>query len=438
MKMKKLLGVMLVVLLALTMVLSACDKPASGPETPETTKPSGGGDVPPSDEEPVRIGLFTSMTGSNAPSGAYDVKGAEVAIKHINEDGGVLGRKVELVLMDSTSESNQSALILERELSTRKVAAIVGNNTSSICLTQLPVLEKHKVAALTGAANIDVTSKGYTYIFRPSATGQMITQNNVDVITYLAKVSGKPLDEYNVGIVYENSPYGKDCAEGYADACEEAGLKIVVSETYPVGALTDASPIISKLKNNKVDLVFCVSAPVEAKLITSTMKTMEYAPLLVGGGTGFIWPTILAELGEEVNGTIAASAWNYDVKSFYDIEGYERVVNDFEEMHGEYMSEQCGQVYSFMRMIVEAIENAGTDDSEAVRNEIAKLTSDNSKWFNMVAPGSPGMKFREDGQSEPITPLIIQWQDNRPRTIWPRELSLVPIVDIAGNPIKED
>jgi len=443
--MKKTLKV-LALMLVLCLMFTACAAPkADAPAADAPAADAPAADAPAKEDAPaaegdsdtIKIGMFSCLTGNNAASGAYDVKGAELAEKHVNEAGGVLGKKVELVVMDSTSDTNQSALILERELAARDLTAMIGNNSSMICLTELPVIEKYEVPTLTGAVNMDITAKGYKYIFRPACTGPQIGEQNVELIKYLCEKSGKDIKDYNVGIVYENSAYGKDTAAEYEAQCIEAGLDIKVNETYPAGAFTDASPIVTKLKNAEVDLVLSVSMAPDAKLIINTMTSMNYAPLIVGGGSGYIWPTLYEEMGSDVNGIISAAAWNYDSTNCYQVEGYEDIVKEFEETYGEFMSEQCGEVYAMFRMIVQAIEAAGSADGAAVRDEIAKLTTDNCQWFRMMQPGADGQVFLENGQQDPACPVIVQWQDDKPRTIWPREISQVKILDISGNPINE-
>jgi branched-chain amino acid transport system substrate-binding protein len=397
--------------------------------TSASTSQSASGDT-------IKIGLFSCLTGNNAAGGAFDLKGAKQAVKNINEAGGLLGgRQVELVPIDSTSDSNQSALILERELASRKLTAMVGNAASYICLTELPVIEKYKVPAITCAVNIGITSKGYKYIFRGGPTGAMMSHDSVALLTYLVEKSGKDLKNYKVGIVYENSAYGKDTAAGYAADCKTAGLNVVANETYPAGAFTDASPIVTKLKSLNVDLVMSVSYAQDAKLIINTMKSMEYAPLLMGGGSGFIWPSLLEEMGEDVNGIISASCWNFDSTNSSQVSEFANIVKEFEDTNKEFMSEQSGAMYTYIRMIGDAIEHAGTDDSEKVRDAIAALTSDNCKWFNLIQPGK-GNAFDATGQMTPASSVIIQWQDSKPRTIWPREVASVKIIDLNGDAIE--
>jgi ABC-type branched-subunit amino acid transport system substrate-binding protein len=103
-----------------------------------------------------------------------------------------------------------------------------------------------------------------------------------------------------------------DTAAGYKEYCSQAGLNVIVEESYPAATLTDASTIVTKLKQAGVDLVMAVSLTEDAKLIINTMKAMNYAPVLFGGGEGFIWPPLEAELGDSVNGIISAAVWNLD------------------------------------------------------------------------------------------------------------------------------
>lgn len=388
-------------------------------------------------KEPVKIALFDGITGAHAPGVKLGVNGAKLAVKHVNEAGGVLGgREIELVLVDSTDDTTRAPLILEDALSSQKISGVVGSNASSLALTQLPVLEKYKVPALLGSVNVKITSSGYSFIFRPGCIGDQMGKVNVELLQYLAEKSGKPVEDFKVGIVYEDSAYGADTAAGYKTHCENAGLPVVVEESYPALKLTDASPIVTKLKNADVQVVMAACLTGDAKLLVNTMKSMQYQPMLFGGGSGFIWPPLYDELGENVNGIISSSCWNWDQTNNYKIEEWEDICKEYEETYGEFPAEHAGEMYAFVRIFADAIDKADSDDPIAIRDILRTLSVDNCKWMVLIPEGNVKID-PETGQGIGSNAVMIQWQDNVPKTIWPREISSVDIIGITGNVFEE-
>jgi branched-chain amino acid transport system substrate-binding protein len=423
--MKRLIA-LLVVLALILLVVVGCDKKQNGTDTDST------GGTTPLSGDPVRIMVFTSLTGVNAAGGKMDSQAAKLAAKHVNEEGGVLGgRPLELTIVDATSETTQAPLVFENALSSAKYTGVIGSNTSSITLTQLPILEKYQVPAIVGSVNAKITDSGYKFIIRPGCIGDQMAKVNVELLLYLAEKSGKDVKDYKVGIVYENSAYGMDTAAGYKDYCNEAGLQVAVEESYPAKAFTDASPIVTKMKQAGVDLVMAVSLAEDAKLLINTMKSLQYTPLLFGGGEGFIWPTLYEEMGDDVNGIISSAVWNWDQKNNYKIENWDEICEEYKEMFNErFLAEQGGEMYGFIRMFAEAIDKAGTDDPIAVRDELLKFNVDNSKWLTLTPEGNVRIN-PENGQGIGSNAVLVQWQDGIPRTVWPLSIAAASVIEIG-------
>lgn len=423
--------------------LTACggneESTADSAVSTETTKGEDGSSAENAQEDQgdtIKIGVAGCITGSNAESGRQTVEGAKLAAEYINENGGIQafgGKKVELVLIDNTSDPNQSALALERALDANPdIVGIVGNPTSSALLPMLPVLQKYKVPALAStAANAGITEQGCEYIFQPTVIGSQQSELMVDFMKNLAERMGKDPAELNIGIVYENSSWGQDVAKGNKELCEQSGLNVAIEETYPSSGLSDAGPIVTKLRNAEVDVLLAASYVPDTKLLVSTMNTMNYKPIIIGSGGGLGWPTLVNDMGEDTTGICCINAWLWDAsfvrenKTFYD-----EIRVRYEESHNnEFMGEQVGPAFICTMMIKDAIENSGSLDPTAVRDEIFKMTGENNEWFALIHPES---KFNEAGRnigSVGNLPVMGQWQDGRLCTVFPEEYAERDLID---------
>ncbi|MDL2324711.1 ABC transporter substrate-binding protein [Ruminococcaceae bacterium OttesenSCG-928-A16] len=387
-------------------------------------------------QKTVKIGVAGCITGANAESGRQTVQGAELAAKYINENGGIKaldGAQVELVLIDNTSDPNQSALALERVLDANNdIVGIVGNPTSSALLPMLPILQKYKIPALAStAANSSITEQGCEYIFQPSNTGGQQSEQMIAFLQYLAQKMGLEAKDLKIGILYENSSWGQDVAKGNRENCEKAGLTVAIEETYPSTGLSDASPIVTKLKNAGVDVLLTASYVPDTKLLVSTMTSMQYKPIIIGSGGGLGWPSLVNDMGSDTDGICCINAWLWDAKFVQDnTEFYDNIRLQYEESHNdEFMAEQVGPAFICTMMIAEALENGQSTDPTVVRDEVMKLTGENSEWFALFNPYSA---FDENGRNVGNighSPMMGQWQDGRLRTVFPEEYASTNVIN---------
>ncbi len=400
-KMKKLLS-LLIVLIMLSSLFVGCGSEQTGEEAEEVTV--------------VKIAFMNPLSGNNADAGQQDLNAAELAVKHINESGGIAalnGALIELVVTDTTSDPTQAQSVAQRVLSDEDIVGIVGTGISGLTLPILPIAEKNEVAMITNSISNDITSQGYRYVFEPVPKGNMFGETQVDFLKALN-------EEFNLGIkkvaiVYENSAYGVSTAEGTKARAESAGLEVVVNQSYPQG-FTDASSLVTTVKQSGAQAIFPVAYTTDAKLIINTMKSMDYNPLIIGGGAGFLWPAMGEELGDNINGLLSVASWNWDSKNISSNPELAKIPEDYEAEFGEFMTEHAGPTYSFVWMFKEAIEKTGSTDSVVIRDALAEMTFENTPAALM----QPGItQFGDDGWNVKTHPVMIQWQDGKPRTIYP-------------------
>jgi branched-chain amino acid transport system substrate-binding protein len=379
----------------------------------------------------VKIGFLNPFSGSNAESGMLDTEGARLAVKHINEQGGIKslgGAKIELIETDSTSDAKQATTACERLITSNSdLSAIVGTGFSGLTLSILPILDEYQIPAVTNSSSDDIVKQGYEYIFKVAPLSSDFGKLQVNFIKMLN-------EEYNlglskVGVVYVNNSYGINTASGVKSIAESAGLEVVVDQSFPE-ALTDASSLVATLKNAGVEIVMPIAYTNEAKMIYDTMKSMNYDPMIIAGGGGFLWPSLGEALGDNINGTISASSWNWDSKNVTEVPELVAAYEDYEATYGHYMSEHAGPNYLAVWAIKEAIEKCASVNPVDVRNALSELTDTDSPYLKMMQPGTLG--FDETGWNTGIKPVLIQWQDNKPRTIWPEEMASRELILAEG------
>ena len=399
--MKKALS-LFIVLIMLASLFVGCGNEQTGGEEEQVTV--------------VKIAFMNPLSGNNADAGQQDLNAAQLAVKHINEAGGIEslgGAQIELVVTDTTSDPTQAQSVAQRVLSDGEIVGIVGTGISGLTLPILPIAEKNEVPMITNSISNDITNQGYQYVFEPVPKGSMFGETQVNFLRALN-------DEFNLGIkkvaiVYENSAYGVSTAEGTKATAEAAGLEVVVNQSYPQG-FTDASSLVTTVKQSGAQAIFPVAYTTDAKLIINTMKSMDYNPLVIGGGAGFLWPAMGEELGDNINGLLSVASWNWDSKNISGNPDLAKIPEDYEATYGEFMTEHAGPTYSFVWMLKEAIEKTGSTDSKTIRDALAEMTFEDTPAA-LMQPGV--VQFGDDGWNVETHPVMIQWQDGKPRTIFP-------------------
>jgi len=425
---KKSMGKIMALVLVVSLLAAGCGSGGN------TAQPTNGGTTEKANSEAsseaadttavsvVKIGFLNPASGNDAESGMLDTEGARLAVKHINDSGGIKalgGARIELIEADTTSDAKQAPSVAERLITSNSdLSAIVGTGFSGLTLSILPITEQYEMPMVTNSSSDDIVAQGYEYIFKVAPLSSDFGKLQVEFIQNLNEQYG--LDLHKVGVVYVNNSYGINTAAGVKSMAEAAGLEVVVDQSFPAG-FTDASALVTTLKNAGAEVIFPIAYTNEAKLIYDTMKSMNYNPLIIAGGGGFLWPSLGNALGDNINGTISAASWNWDSKNILDNPELVKVYESFEVEYGHYMTEHGGPNYLAVWAIKEAIEKCSSTDPKAIREALASLTEEDSVYLKIMQPGTLG--FNESGWNDGTKPVLIQWQDNKPRTIYPLDMA---------------
>src|SRR5262249_27663424 len=125
-------------------------------------------------QDTIKIGVTQPLTGAFAASGNYVAQGAKLAEEAINAQGGVLGRKIQLVIEDNKSNPTEAVATAEKLISKDKVPVLMGAWSSTLTLAVMPKLMEYQVPMLVETSSSGkITTSGNPYIFRISPTSEM-------------------------------------------------------------------------------------------------------------------------------------------------------------------------------------------------------------------------------------------------------------------------
>ena len=366
--------------------------------------------------EPVNIGALYPTTGSFAQIGQGCVNAAKLAVQMVNDAGGIKsqgGAKLNLIVSDVQSDTTVTRTETDRLISGNKLSAIHGCFASALTLIASEVAERAKVPLLTGSSS-DQLNKGRHYTFTPFARASQFAQAQLQMAKLVSELP-------KVAVLFENTAFGTSTSNGLREQAAGEGAEIVVFEPYSAG-LTDASPLINKVKSSGANMLFPVSYLNDLILIIRGIKQVDLKIAVNGGSGGFVIPDFYKNVGDLAEGLLGVAHWNHDINT-----DAQRVNAVFQKQYGEFLFEYAGGLVAQTFMIADALERAGSADPEKVRDAIAAL--DVSQGYAAMCPGGR-VKFGPDGKNIYAHPVGVQWQHADLATVFPKEDARASLIKI--------
>lgn len=223
----------------------------------------------------IVIAVAGPMTGGEAAFGQQMKNGAEQAVADLNAAGGVLGRKLRLVVGDDACDPKQARAVAEK-LSGSKVAAVIGHFCSSSSIPASDVYNETGVLQITPAStNPQFTERKMWNTFRTCGRDD---QQGTVAGNYLAKnFKGK-----NIAILHDRTTYGKGLADETKKALNAAGVKERIYEAYTKGD-KDFTALVTRMRSENIDVVYIGGYHNEAGLIVRQMRDQKMKTQLISG-----------------------------------------------------------------------------------------------------------------------------------------------------------
>ncbi len=362
------------VVLTLTL-LAGCQKPRDRSETGE-----------------ILIGQYASLTGATATFGQSTQRGIELATREVNEAGGVLGRKVRVIVEDNQGKPEQAVNAVLKLIQRDRVVAILGDVASSLSIAAAPVCQGSHIPMLSpSSTNPEVTRKG-DYIFRSCFIdpfqGEVMAKfalNSLKIKTAAVLTDRK--NDYSVGL-----------AQFFKQKFVERGGKLVADESYQAGD-KEFKPQLTNIRATRPDAIFVPGYYTECALIARQARELGITvPLL--GGDGWDSEVTLESGGKAVEGCYFSNHYHQDdprpeVKNF---------VGKFQAAYGTPPDAMAVTGYDAARILYDAIRRAGSTEAAAIRNALA-ATRD--------FPGVSGMITIDADRNARKSAVVLKIEDGR-------------------------
>jgi branched-chain amino acid transport system substrate-binding protein len=368
-------------------------------------------------QPPIRIGASLSQSGTFALLGQNQLRGYQLCVKHTNDKGGVLGRRLELIAEDDRSDPATAARIYEKLISQTKVDAVIGPYSSPITEAVADVTEKHRMAMVApGASTTSIFKKGRKFIFMLLSRAEVFFEGLIDMAARRGLKT--------VALTHEDTLFPKATAQGAMELAKKRGLSVVLVEAYPKGT-TDFSAILTKVRAANPDVLASATYFDDAVALTRQLKDANVNPRMFGVTVGGDLPKFYEMLGRSAEFVYGAAPWELELMALLRAgelvpvarryPGAREFVESYrKEFPGAELSYHSAGGYGGCQVLVEAIRRAGSLNGEQVRTAILNMN------LNTVYGG---FKVDRDGLQIAHTMLVFQWQDGKKVIVWPDELA---------------
>jgi branched-chain amino acid transport system substrate-binding protein len=298
----------------------------------------------------IRIGHLTPRTGFLGPLGEYAVMAVQMAADEVNAGGGVMGRKIELLIEDSVNPQTASAKA-ERFVERDKVAAIVGEISSASGLAIAQVVQRAKVLFINTGCNSDALrgSDCKRFMFHIEGANSMYVKAAGQAIDKMGLVKGKKW--YSLTADYA---FGHDLLKVAKRFMESKGGQFAADELVPTDA-TDFSAYLLKIRQARPDLVVANLAGTQ---ITNFVKQYtEYGLQFPVAGFGF--DTALAWGAGKGN---FLGTWPVVWHHLIDTPSTKKFVADFSKRYGKPPENQAWGDYNALKILAQAMNETKSTD----------------------------------------------------------------------------
>jgi branched-chain amino acid transport system substrate-binding protein len=308
----------------------------------------------------IKVGEFASLTGSEASFGQSSHKGTALAIDQINQAGGVLGKKIDLISEDNQCKQGESATIVKKFISRDHVVAVLGEVASGRSLEAARICQDNKIPQISpSSTNPKVTETG-DYIFRVCFTDPF--QGKL-----LADFGLKTLNAKRVAVLTDvASAYSVGLADYFKQPFVAGGGTIIGEQKYNSHD-KDFKAQLTAIKAENPDAIFVPGYFTEVGLIVLQARQLGIqVPLF--GGDGWEAPELIQIAGDSLKNTYYSTHFS----PFKDTPEVQAFVKAFQaKYNGETPDAMAALGYDSALVLADSIKRAGTTESAKLRDAIA-------------------------------------------------------------------
>ena len=366
-------------------------------------------------EDTIVLGTSLSITGKYSISGKGARDGYELAVRRVNEKGGVKiggkSYKLKFIFEDDASDAAKGAQIFEKLMTKDALRFMVGPYSTPLTGPTSEVTEKHGGIMIDCCgADRALFRRGYKGFFGVLSTAEKYLSPAVDLLASAAENSGKDTKTIKIAVAVEPEPFSRDVRAGVLDEAKRYGMQVVLNEELPKD-LNDMTAILEKVKQVKPDALFVTGHDKGATTAAKQIGEMKvYVPMVA------LTQCDTAHLAEKFTSAeyfVCSSQWD-DSLPFRDpwVGTAKDFADEFEKAYHYKAAYIPAQAAAAVLVYVNAFERANSLDVAKVREAIA--TTNLRTFFGVV-------RFEENGTNPARSPLLFQIQKGQLKIVYPSQ-----------------
>lgn len=334
-----------IVLLALAF---SCAKPSSDPNNAQN-------------KSTIKIGYFGDLTGPTFNFGQSAINGALMAASEVNQNGGINGRQIDIVIEDDKGSPEEAARLTAKLIDEDKVVAIIAGGTSGNSRAAAPKAQSSHIPFISPSSTDPAVTQTGNYIFRACFVDSF--QGEV-----MASFAAKTLKAQKAAILFDfNAPYGRGLTEYFELSFSKLGGRIVAKQSYTQGD-ADFKGQLSTIRASEPDVIYIPGYYGDVALIAKQARMIGLTqPLL--GGDGWDAPELWQLGGDALNGAYISTHYSIDDPS----PAIQAFVESYKQRYGNLLPDaHAALAYDAARLLFDAIARVGSTDSDKLREAMAQ------------------------------------------------------------------
>jgi branched-chain amino acid transport system substrate-binding protein len=362
-----------------------------------------------SSDDPIVIGISLPLTGDFSEPGKGVQRGYEAWAKVVNDSGGLLGRKVELKILDDQSNADRVVSDYEQLLGKDSVDLVFGPFSTRLVVPSARVAEEYGMLFVepAGAAKA-VFEQGFKNLFyaAPAVAN--------DHYNHLAeRILAMPDGQRPKTAAYAamDDPFAQGTAYGLKEKLEKAGIKTVVNEVYPPNT-TDFGSIAAKIASSKADMVVGGSQYQDGVNLIVALQQLNYQPKLAAFSTAPTEPEFAKAIGNKTEGVLSPTGYTQDAKFPSNVEFVKKYTAQF----GTPPEEDQANGYTTGQVVAAAVKAVGCAEQGDCQKKLVEWVRKN-EVETVVGPLSWDDKGRPKGAH-----MIQQWIGGEIQIVLPEDV----------------
>ncbi len=365
------------------------------------------------DPKVIKIGTLHPLTGPYAGDGQQLENGAKLAIKAINDAGGIKslgGAQLQLDAGDTKGAPDTGQSEAQRLISNGDVA-LVGTYQSAVSANVAAVAERNRTPFLMDVSGDDsILSQGYKYSFRMQPKNSRFGTAAADYVDQIAKASGHPVTK--VAYLHESTAFGTGAYNAFKAEAGKLGLTMGPEITYDAASVSDLTTQIAQVKASGANVLVVSGYYRDGVLAAKAVQTVKpKLDAVVGAADGaFDQPQFPTDAGSAANGF-------FDVNYHLDdsAAAAQAFVKLYKTTYNADARTEAALAYDAVRTIAAGLESAKSTDKTKLRDAIAK------GGITPLTISTGPVTFDEKGENTTALPVLTQVQNGAPVVVYPKE-----------------